>query len=449
MDRGHAERGIGIEAIPHGEAPQAGTRTRVVRDRAEQLVERRAACLDVPGQQLPLGRPIALAHRERRHLGPQQQQPAELDVPLRRVAASGQFGGREVPRQAPDLGTDAEEQDQPSTLSRRDRAGLVLQGQHGREIEPPAGERALADVDQLVERLGVDGVAEGAGIELACGARPERSIAAWSSLASAPTSMFRRASRTRARRSLSESTRSAGSAAITASTSGRARSVAVRRVLVPTVRGVYASMAPGLLQSGNPGLPSLPSRAMGAERLVTEHSSWRKRPAAPRTRSPRSPRAAADQPILRVVSPTTAAGPGRSRDADSARFRPRLGQPTREDCSPVHASQSTAQNGITAARLGLALLVVVSHSFVLTGHLEPLVAETGQLSLGFAAVLGFFGLSGWLLAGSRLRTTPLPFLRNRALRIYPRTGSPSCSRPPWRWPSGARSSMPCASSDRT
>ena len=85
----------------------------------------------------------------------------------------------------------------------------------------------------------------------------------------------------------------------------------------------------------------------------------------------------------------------------------------------MHAPPSTAQNGITAARLGLALLVVVSHSFVLTGHLEPLVAETGQLSLGFAAVLGFFGLSGWLLAGSRLRTTPLPFLRNRALRIYP------------------------------
>ena len=170
MDRGHAERGIGIQAIAHREASQPGTRTRVVRDRTEQLVERRAARLDVPGQELPFRRPIALAHRERRHLGPQQQQPAELDVPLRRVAAPGQFGGREVPPQAPDLGTDAEEQDQPSTLSRRDRAGLVLQRQDGREIEPPAVERALADVDELVERLGVDRVAEGAGIELACGA---------------------------------------------------------------------------------------------------------------------------------------------------------------------------------------------------------------------------------------------------------------------------------------
>ena len=67
------------------------------------------------------------------------------------------------------------------------------------------------------------------------------------------------------------------------------------------------------------------------------------------------------------------------------------------------------------------MLVVVSHSFTLTGHLsEPLVAESGyQLSLGIAAVIGFFGLSGWLLAGSRQRTPTLPFLRNRALRIYP------------------------------
>ena len=81
-----------------------------------------------------------------------------------------------------------------------------------------------------------------------------RSIAAWSSLASAPTSVFRWASRTRARSSLSESTRSAGSAAITASTSGRARSLALRRVLVPTVRRVYASMAPGSAANiGNPG----------------------------------------------------------------------------------------------------------------------------------------------------------------------------------------------------
>jgi peptidoglycan/LPS O-acetylase OafA/YrhL len=52
--------------------------------------------------------------------------------------------------------------------------------------------------------------------------------------------------------------------------------------------------------------------------------------------------------------------------------------------------------------------------------LEPLVAESGyQLSLGFAAVIAFFGLSGWLLTGSRERNGLLPFLRNRALRVFP------------------------------
>ena len=78
-----------------------------------------------------------------------------------------------------------------------------------------------------------------------------------------------------------------------------------------------------------------------------------------------------------------------------------------------------AGNGITAGRLLLALTVIVSHSFALTGQVEPLVAETGQTSLGFLAVLGFFGLSGWLLAQSRERNSLAAFVRNRVLRIYP------------------------------
>lgn len=84
------------------------------------------------------------------------------------------------------------------------------------------------------------------------------------------------------------------------------------------------------------------------------------------------------------------------------------------------ASLHTRDNGLTAARLMLALTVVVSHSFTLTGGLaEPLVAETGQVSLGILAVLGFFGLSGYLVTASRDRLSVGPFLRNRALRIFP------------------------------
>jgi len=76
-------------------------------------------------------------------------------------------------------------------------------------------------------------------------------------------------------------------------------------------------------------------------------------------------------------------------------------------------------NGITAARLLLASLVIVSHSVTLAGlGLEPLVPETGS-SVGFLAVVAFFTLSGFLLARSRERTDIVPFVRNRLLRIMP------------------------------
>lgn len=79
------------------------------------------------------------------------------------------------------------------------------------------------------------------------------------------------------------------------------------------------------------------------------------------------------------------------------------------------------RNGITAVRLVLALVVLVSHSFLIGGYsAEPLVRESGNtVSLGIVAVLGFFTLSGFLLARSRERTSVGPFLRNRALRIFP------------------------------
>lgn len=76
-------------------------------------------------------------------------------------------------------------------------------------------------------------------------------------------------------------------------------------------------------------------------------------------------------------------------------------------------------NGITTARLGLALVVVMSHSFGLTGHQEPMVNATGRFSIGFVAVIGFFALSGWLLAASRERNDLGTFIANRARRILP------------------------------
>jgi len=78
-------------------------------------------------------------------------------------------------------------------------------------------------------------------------------------------------------------------------------------------------------------------------------------------------------------------------------------------------------NGITPLRLGLALLVVFSHSFLAGGFgYDPLYQVSGgQLQLGTVAVVAFFGLSGFLLARSRATAPLLAYVRNRALRILP------------------------------
>ena len=85
---------------------------------------------------------------------------------------------------------------------------------------------------------------------------------------------------------------------------------------------------------------------------------------------------------------------------------------------PRAASIETRDNGITAARLGLALMVVVSHSFTLGGFGAEPLSWTGG-SAGFVAVIAFFALSGYLLAGSKERLSTAGFVRNRLLRVMP------------------------------
>ncbi len=81
-----------------------------------------------------------------------------------------------------------------------------------------------------------------------------------------------------------------------------------------------------------------------------------------------------------------------------------------------------AQNSFTLVRLVLAMLVVVSHSFVLaTGNrvADPFTAWTGY-SLGDHAVNVFFVLSGIVTTASLLRLgSPTRFLLARALRVVP------------------------------
>jgi peptidoglycan/LPS O-acetylase OafA/YrhL len=79
-------------------------------------------------------------------------------------------------------------------------------------------------------------------------------------------------------------------------------------------------------------------------------------------------------------------------------------------------------NAIDIMRLVLACLVVVSHSFSAGGFGPEPVWEFSQQSanLGGLAVIGFFGLSGFLITRSYLTIGKLlPFLWHRVLRIMP------------------------------
>ncbi len=74
-------------------------------------------------------------------------------------------------------------------------------------------------------------------------------------------------------------------------------------------------------------------------------------------------------------------------------------------------------NALNMLRLILALLVVFSHAQILAGVGDGVVVY-GQ-HVGSWAVVGFFGISGYLITGSRLRSNAGTYLINRIARIFP------------------------------
>jgi peptidoglycan/LPS O-acetylase OafA/YrhL len=79
------------------------------------------------------------------------------------------------------------------------------------------------------------------------------------------------------------------------------------------------------------------------------------------------------------------------------------------------------RNSLGLLRLVLAALVIFDHAFPLGGYgADPFWALTkGQASLGSIAVLGFFIISGYLIAKSAMSADWLQFLWRRILRIFP------------------------------
>ena len=74
-------------------------------------------------------------------------------------------------------------------------------------------------------------------------------------------------------------------------------------------------------------------------------------------------------------------------------------------------------NSLNLVRLVLALAVLVSHLFPLSGLGED--PHWAGESLGGWAVIGFFALSGYLITGSRLRSDGGRYLISRVARIFP------------------------------
>ena len=77
------------------------------------------------------------------------------------------------------------------------------------------------------------------------------------------------------------------------------------------------------------------------------------------------------------------------------------------------------RNSLNAIRLALAASVIVSHSWVLSGH-SQIPVGFGDQYVGDIAVDGFFAVSGFLILGSRLASKSLlDFFWRRFLRIWP------------------------------
>jgi peptidoglycan/LPS O-acetylase OafA/YrhL len=77
---------------------------------------------------------------------------------------------------------------------------------------------------------------------------------------------------------------------------------------------------------------------------------------------------------------------------------------------------SNRSNSLNFLRLALALIVLISHAIGLGFNLDPSVNHTPT---GTIAVYGFFGLSGYLIAGSAIRNHAGRYLWQRFLRIFP------------------------------
>jgi hypothetical protein len=179
------------------------------------------------------------------------------------------------------------------------------------------------------------------------------------------------------------------------------------------------------------------ARVDGPEAAVDRRARARRaRPAVARDRPRVRRRARAAALARRLARRDRRAGQAR------ARLRPRRRQRARRPRAPLsgagrvprrhprplgpdgHARRARQRRGnnLNLLRFCAASLVVLSHSYPLSGHLadEPLARATRIFDFASIAVIVFFAISGYLVARSYDRSRSLAaYARSRALRILP------------------------------
>jgi peptidoglycan/LPS O-acetylase OafA/YrhL len=116
----------------------------------------------------------------------------------------------------------------------------------------------------------------------------------------------------------------------------------------------------------------------------------------------------------------TAVRPTPGPDSAAEPDRPSVAGSDRRFLS-LSAALDGHRNSLGLLRLVFAVFVIIDHAYPLGGfgH-DPLWDKTrGQASFGSIAVLGFFGISGYLIAKSGMTADVLQFLWRRVLRIFP------------------------------
>lgn len=102
---------------------------------------------------------------------------------------------------------------------------------------------------------------------------------------------------------------------------------------------------------------------------------------------------------------------------------PALGTPLTAGVNRISLSAALGghNNSLGLLRLVLASLVIFSHAFPTGGWGEDptLKMSRGQETIGGLAVVGFFAISGYLIAKSGVSSDILQFLWRRVLRIFP------------------------------